>query len=528
MNYFKILTLIISLTGASYLSYAQQKQQKPNILFCIADDASFDHFSAYGNKWVRTPVFDRIAREGLLFKNAYTPNAKCGPSRACILTGRNSWQLEEIGNHIAYWPNKYASVMELLKANHYSTGYTGKGWAPGVALPKNGKPRAINGKSYQSITLKAPTTGISSVDYVANFSQFLAESPANQPFFFWFGAYEPHRKYEYGSGLSVGKKDPDSINDLYKFWPDNDSVRTDMLDYAFELEYFDQQLGKMLDLLKKNGMLDNTIIVVTSDNGMPFPRIKGQEYELSNHLPLAIMWPKGIKNPGRVIDDYISFIDFAPTFLEVSGTLPDKAPQNKPQGKSLTAIFNAKNGAKAASQRDFVLLGQERHDVGRPGDVGYPIRGIVKNGLMYLHNYEPSRWPAGNPETGYLNTDGSPTKTVILNRNRKNPGHDKYWQLGFGKRGEEELYDLNIDRECLNNLIADPKYAAAVFKLKTVMVAELKKQGDPRMFGEGYKFDQYEPMKSKNFYELFLKGQKPATGWVNPSDFETDPRIISH
>src|SRR5690606_3009331 len=102
------------------------------------------------------------------------------------------------------------------------------------------------------------------------------------------------------------------------FWPDNDTVRADMLDYAYEIEYFDQHLQRMLDILEARGELENTLVVVTADNGMPFPRTKGQEYEYSNHLPLAVMWPAGISSPGREVNDFVSFIDFSPTFLELA------------------------------------------------------------------------------------------------------------------------------------------------------------------------------------------------------------------
>src|SRR5690606_36861438 len=153
-------------------SFSQKREQRPNILFCIADDASFDHFSAYGSKWVKTPNFDRIASSGLLFMNAFTNNAKCGPSRASVLTGRNSWQLEALGNHLAYWPAKYQSVMELIGSNGYKIGFTGKGWAPGIAM-LDGKLREVTGKAYQQRKLKASTRGISSIDYAANFDDFL-------------------------------------------------------------------------------------------------------------------------------------------------------------------------------------------------------------------------------------------------------------------------------------------------------------------------------------------------------------------
>lgn len=525
----RIKQVIIYLTifcGWGHTVSAQKSTSPPNILFCIADDASYQHFSANGSTWVKTPVFDRVARQGLLFRNAYTPNAKCAPSRASILMGRNSWQLEELGNHLAYWPSRYKTVWEDLAKNNYAAGFTGKGWGPGIPMAIMGQPHLLTGKAYQDLKLTPPTSNISNLDYAANFKVFLNDNDPGKPFVFWFGATEPHRGYEYGSGKRLGGKSTVSIDKVYDFWPDNDSVRNDMLDYAFEIEYFDSQLGKMISILEEKKMLDNTIIIVTSDNGMPFPRIKGQEYEFSNHMPLAIMWKNGIQSPGRVINDYVSFIDFAPTFLEVSDTRDDTSRYNKPQGRSLTDIFYSKKTGNVNPLRNYVLLGQERHDVGRPNEVGYPIRSIIKNGMMYIHNFEPERWPAGNPETGYLNTDGGPTKTAILNANRKNPLKDKNWLLGFGKRASEELYNIKTDPECLFNLVKDAKYAATVKGLKAQMFDELKSQGDPRMFGKGYLFDIYPPTGGLNFYNYFLNGETPKTNWVNPSDYETDPRII--
>lgn len=164
-----------------------------------------------------------------------------------------------------------------------------------------------------------------------------------QPWFFWYGSTEPHRRYELRSGLEAGKG-LDQVEDVPALWPDDPIVRTDLLDYAVEIQDFDAHLVRMLDLLAERTSLRNTLIVVTSDDGM----------------------------------------------------------QSTP-GKSLTDVF----AGKSSPGRDFVLIGKERHDVGRPHDWGYPVRGIVQGEWLYLKNFEPDRWPAGNPETGYLNTDGS-------------------------------------------------------------------------------------------------------------------------
>ena len=496
------------------------EQSRPNILFCIADDASYMHFSAYGCKWVSTPGFDRVAKEGILFNNAYTPNAKSGPSRACIITGRNSWQLEEAANHISNFPARFRSFVEVLKENGYTTGYTAKGWAPGNPGTVDGKPRELTGRAFNGKIVIPPSDGINKSDYAANFIDFLDVRPKDKPWFFWYGSTEPHRKYQYGSGVSLGGKDPDQIERVPGFWPENDTVRNDMLDYAFEIEYFDKQLVKMIMELERRGELQNTVIIVTSDNGMPFPRCKGLEYEYSNHMPLAVMWPSGIKNPGRISDDYISFIDFAPTFLELAGVVWNKSGMAASPGKSFKDILS---DTKQPVDRSFILLGQERHDYGRPLNQGYPIRSIIKDALLYQINFKPDLWPAGNPETGYLNTDGSPTKTFILNLRRK--GIDlSYWEKCFGKHPEEELYNIGIDPECSLNLATTAGYLKMKEELRQILLDELKKQDDPRVSGNGDKFDNYpfDDPADWNFYERYTKGEirKYQTGWVNPGDYE--------
>ncbi len=495
-------------------------QKKPNILFCLADDATWKHMSIYGSKFVNTPNFDRIAKNGLLFNNAYTPNAKCGPSRAIILTGRNSWQLEEAANHLAYFPTKFKSYQEGLSENGYEVGYTGKGWSPGTALNEDGSKRDLLVNKFNKIKKKVPTSGINTVDYVANFKKFLKDrKDKDAPFSFWYGGHEPHRKYEYGTGVSVGNKKLSDIDSVFPYWPQNEIVKNDMLDYAFELEYFDQQLGGFIQTLKEHGKLENTIIVVTADNGMPFPRVKGLSYEHSNHMPLAIMWGNGIKNPGRVIEDYVSFTDFAATFLDISGFNAENLGMHPVQGDSLTPYFNSTKTRLKSPKKNYVLLGQERHDVGRPNDVGYPVRGIVKDGFMYLINYKNKRWPAGNPETGYTNTDGSPTKTEILNLNRTGE-NSYYWELNFGKHSKEELYQISIDENCMNNLANNRKYKQIKNELKTILEAELKKQQDPRIFGNGNVFDNYKTDRNANFYERYMRGENVKSGWINDSDFE--------
>lgn len=516
-----ILSLLI-IAGFHGDEQSGSEPERPNILIAVADDASFPHFSAYGTDWVDTPAFDRVAEHGLLFNRAYTPNAKCAPSRAALLTGRNSWQLEEAANHWAYFPEKFATYVEALAENGYSVGHTGKEWAPGIAR-KDGQRRHLTGEPYESVTTDPPAEHISEIDYAANFAEFLEQVPEDQPFSFWYGGYEPHRNYEFGVGRDQAGKQLQDIDTVPPFWPDTDTVRTDMLDYAFEIEHFDRHLGRMLNLLEERDELDNTLVIVTSDNGMPFPRVKGQAYELSNHMPLAIMWGDGITNPGRVVEDYVSFIDVAPTILEAAGVPRTETEMEPITGQSLFDIFTAQEGGQVTPERDHVLIGKERHDVGRPQDRGYPIRGLITSNYLYLHNFEPDRWPAGPPETGYLNTDGSPTKTVVVDA-RAHAASLKYWWWSFGKRPTEELYRLDADPANMTNLAGQPAYQERTKKLRERLFDRLRAQNDPRMFGRGNVFEEYPYAGSshRHFYRRFMEGEldEQDAGWVNPSDFD--------
>ncbi len=513
-----LLLLVTLLTAARILA---ADVGRPNILFAIADDWG-PHAGAYGTRWVKTPAFDRVAREGLLFKNAFTPMAKCAPSRAIVLTGRHLWQNEEAGNHMAVFPPKLKSWPEVLTGQGWHMGITGKGWGPGIANDASGKPRAITGKPYQQRRAEPPAKAISVTDYAANFKDFLDAAPAGAPWCFWYGSTEPHRAYEFQVGVRKGGKHLTDIDRVPAYWPDEETVRHDMLDYAFEVEHTDAHLGRMIAELERRGLLDSTLIIVTSDHGMPFPRVKGYAYHDSNHVPLAVRWPRGMKHPGRVIEDFVDFTDIAPTVLDYAGIAWRDSGMMPITGRSWRPIVESDRGGQVMAERDHVLVGKERTDVGRPNDVGYPIRGIVTSRHLYLRNYEPSRWPAGNPETGYLDTDGSPTKSLIIERGRRDRA-DRFWQLNFGLRPGDELYDLRRDPDCAQNLAADPAYAAQLAALRERMERQLKAQGDPRMAGRGEIFDRYVPTSNAGFYEKYLRGEKPQAGWVNPGDFEPGP-----
>lgn len=482
-----VLLVSFALLFASLRPSATAAETIPNVLFCIADDAS-PTMGAYGTRWVKTPNIDRIAERGIVFENAYTPTAKCAPSRAATLTGRNPWQLEEGANHQSFFPANYGAFTEVLASAGRYVGAQGKFWGPGDAKTSDGKAR----------TWGLVTSGGESQkdDGGAKFKKFLEERPNDVPFFYWFGSTNPHRAYELDSGLQAGKK-PEDIDHVPNCWPDNDVVRRDMLDYAIEVELYDKQVGSMIRVLEESGEFDNTLIIITSDHGMPFPRVKGHNYHASNHIPFIACWTNGIVKPGRRVEDFVSLISVAPTVLEAMHVENAKAASMmKPiTGMSLMSLFRNESNNKLDKLGERVILGRERNDVyARPGSesgLGYPVRGIRRDKYFYLVNFKPDRWPCGDVDLGLKDTDASPTKSWIENAGSS----DKYWQFCFGKRPAEELYDLSKDPDCTQNLIGTAEANAVVPGLKQELFDELTQQNDPRILGRGDIFDNYPTAK---------------------------------
>ena len=479
-----------------WLSCTTQKEPShPNILFAISDDQSYPYASAYGNTTVHTPAFDTVAKRGVLFNNAFCAAPQCSPSRAAILTGRNIWQLEEAGTHSSYFPKKYSVFTDALEQNGYALGYTGKPWGPGnwkdAGWERNPVGPEFNEIKYDTV----PYAGIRKLNYTANFQAFLDQKEKDKPFFFWFGASEPHRVFEAGSGIKKGKQLVEA--DVPQFLPDDEVIRNDLLDYAVEIEWFDQHLGQMMAILEEAGELENTIIVVTSDNGMAFPYAKANLQEYGTHVPLAITGP-GVK-ANKVTDYLTSLIDLAPTFLEWVGIKPFEGIT----GNSLYAILTTDPSDTKDELDNIVLTGRERHTHARPDNLGYPSRAIRTKKFLYILNLKPDRWPAGDPEValpppispktfksmkdGYHDIDPSPSKAHL----QYTPALQSFFDLAFAKRPEEELYDIRKDPGCVNNLATAENYSAIKAEVKSKLITTLTEQGDPRMLSNGDVFESY-------------------------------------
>ena len=481
--YFCYWLLLVS----NSITAQSSSQDRPNILFFITDDQSWVHTSFAGERAINTPGFDKIASEGVYFENAISASPSCSPSRGAIITGQEIWRLGEAAQLFSAVPIELSklSFPLILENNGYHIGYTQKGWAPND-FDIYGWERYPLGKSYNESQNEPLTNEIVRNNYFGNFKKFLNDKDNDKPFLFWCGTSEPHRAFEKGSG----NENTININKISVpgFLPDVPEIRSDISDYLLEIKWADNHLEKIIDLLESLGQLNNTLIIVTSDNGMAFPGAKANLYEYGIHVPLAIRWDKEINFGGRSSKAMVSLTDLAPTILESVGlSIPDSMT-----GKSLNDIFFGLE----IKDRSYAFSGKERHTICREGDLPYPQRAVRDKRFLYIRNLESDRWPSGSPIKKsshgwkYGDIDLSPSFTY-LKKNRYKPEVKNFFVFATAKRPSEELFDIINDPACQFNLINDEGFYIEKMRLSRVLDKYLTKTEDPRIIKGKSAWDDY-------------------------------------
>jgi N-sulfoglucosamine sulfohydrolase len=476
----------LSLTALTLSSSAIQAKsvvgKRPNILFALADDWGWPHAGAYGDKVVKTPTFDRIAAEGVLFEHAFISSPSCTPCRNSIVTGQQFYRLGEGANLHSTLDIKHPNFMFTLRDEGYQIGHWRKAWGPGSAQ--------AGGYSEHPC---GP---------VNNFESFMQVRDKDKPFCFWFGTTDPHRAYKKGSGGQSGI-DIDKVH-VPEFYPNQKEIRSDIADYYFEVQRWDNDVKKAMKLIEDAGELNNTIIVMTGDHGMPFPRCKGNLYDWGSRVPLAVCWADKIP-ANRTVTDFTSLTDLAPTFIEAAGLTVSK----QMTGKSLLKTLLDEKSGRVDTKRDFIVFGRERHTPAQkiPSMAGYPSRAVRTDNWLLILNFEPDRWPAGVPKDSshpmgsYSDCDAGPTKSAIADL-KDDPKMARYYQLNFAKRPAIELYDCQKDPDQVNNLAGDRRYADTIEKLRRQLVDYLKRTKDPRFTDRKVMFDEY-PYRKDYIKERF-------------------------
>lgn len=458
-----LLLLFVSACGSSGSGGdVAEPDGRPNFLFIISDDQSWIHTSRAGYSLVSTPNFDRIANEGLYFPNAFVSAPSCTPSRSAILAGQDFWRLQSAGLLWGEYSDVMISYQDILRKAGYAVGFTGKGWGPGFIGDPSVKP---TGDEY-NVVRNSRSDVLGPWDLAGNFAQFLKEKPDGAPFSFWVGSIEPHRPFD---ETVPNRFTPDNTaTHIPPFLPPTGRVQQQLSSYLGEIEHFDSDLGALVQLLKDTGHFDNTIIVVTSDNGMEFSRAKPTLYAYGVRVPLAIYWSK-LARP-RTVDDFVSLIDIAPTFLQAAGIdIPAQMT-----GTSLLPLLQSGSEEPKDMRRDAVVVGYERHaGYIRAGNLTYPSRAIYTPEFTYIRNYFPERWPVGDPP-GYVESI-----PWLLRDDAGTAFLEPYFSLVAARRPAEELYDLQRDPFQLENVIADANYTQALQGLRARLTEYLVQTRDP-------------------------------------------------
>ena len=526
--YTKLIIIAVILNGISWVP--AKDSSRPNILFAFADDWG-RHASVYAktdgagteNDVIKTPHFDAISQRGVLFNNAFVNAPSCTPCRSSILSGQHFWRTGRAAIlQGAQWDAAIPTWPLLLKGDGFHIGYTWKVWSPGTPrdAPYGGAVNAFSkaGSSFNgfSQTVTNLVKGGKSVidakqvlmDQVrGNFRDMLAGKKKGQPFAYWFGPTNVHRKWVKGSGKSLWSINPDGLEGkMPPFLPDVPAVREDFADYLGEAMAFDMALGVLVEELRNIGEYENTIIAVSGDHGPAgFPYGKCNLYDFGSRVALTVSGP-GVKG-GRVVDDLVSLPDLAATFLEAGGV---KVPEVM-TSRSIWPTLTSTDSGLADKSRTQVFIGRERHvAIARADQLPYPQRAIRTQDHLFIINFKPERYPLGDhynlgtdkePDAGRLtaNTfvtiadeDAGPTKAWIVT-NRHKLSVKPFFERAYGKRPREELYELKADPHQLNNVADAIDRKEVVSALRERLMDELKKTNDPRLVADG-RFFETPPM----------------------------------
>ncbi len=491
---------------------------RPNILFCFADDWG-RYASAYAatdrrpsiNEVVKTPNLDRVAKDGVIFRNAFVGSPSCTPCRSALLSGRYFYRtgLGAILNG-AVWDSSIPSWPLLLRDAGYHIGKAYKVWSPGTPAdaPYGGQAYAFQkgGNEFNNFSENV-TMAVQSGAPVEeakkkllaqvreNFAAFLAARPADQPFCYWFGPTNTHRMWVKGSGKALWGIEPEALKGkLPPFLPDVPEVREDVADYLGEVQAWDAGVGAMLRQLEEAGQLANTLIVISGDHGMPgMPHGKCNLYDFGTGVGLLAAGP-GIKG-GRVVDDLVWLPDLAATFLEAAGV---KAPEGM-NARSLLSVLRSEKSGQVDPARNWVLTGRERHvSTAREGNLPYPQRALRTPEYLYIRNFMPDRWPLGSPKgvtdtetppaqeletvtyAAFPDMDASPTKAWLI-AHRNEPAWRRYYDFAFAKRPAEELYHLASDPDQVRNVADDAAHGKAKTELAERLLKIMRETQDPRL-----------------------------------------------
>jgi len=439
-NYGIPVFFVLLLLGACTGQKRDTSSERPNIVFIIADDVSWNDIGPYGHPTVKTPNLNRLAEQGMTFTNAFLTTSSCSPSRTSIVSGLypHNTDAEQLS-----WPlpeDKKTFVQELKNAGYW-TGLAGK-YHLGEAVYDDFD--ALYEMQWVDAPLGLDRRLVGDGSGCDDWIRLLQERPKDKPFFVWLASFDAHRPY-YEGIIENPHKPEDAV--VPPYIPATDSVRKDFALYYDEISRMDSYIGKVIAELEAQGVSENTLVLFVSDNGRPFPRDKTTLYEGGIKTPWIVKWPGKVK-AGSTNDNLVSSVDIAPSFLRAAGLEPI------PEFEGIDFLPMLREDWK--SVRDEIYAEDHFHDF-----EDY-TRAIRTKQYKYIKNY-------------YTDLPNTPSADIIRDlswqsmRAEREKGTLNAAQLWcfLVPRPEEELYDVLVDPNELNNLAENPDYQTALQDMRS-------------------------------------------------------------
>jgi arylsulfatase len=454
----------VALTAGCHALAKKTKSARPNFVLIIGDDISVDDFGCYGHPHIRTPNVDRLAADGVRFTNAYLTASQCSPTRCSIITGR--------------YP--------------HNTG------APELHMPlPEGQPlfpRHMGSYPKAAFSYRAGEKGPGAQ---ANWVSCLRERPKDRPFFMWFASTDAHRRWNPDEHAEPHKPE-DAV--IPPYMADLPGTREDLARYYDEVQRLDRYVGLVVGELRRQGVLENTVVMFMADNGRPFPRCKTWLYDSGIKTPLVVHWPNGIAKAGAVSDSLISVIDIASTILELAGV---QTPVSM-QGVSLAPLLKDTK----RQVRNYAFAEHNWHDqAAHERLVRWKNYVYIRNAQPQLDNLVAAHW-------------NEPSYRDLFNLREQGKLTEAQADVFRSPRPAEALFDVSNDYHQVNNIAGDPNHKKALEHLREQMDQWQKRTADT--VPEDLTRDRFDRQTGKRLF----KGLVPAQRGTIPGS-ERDARNIN-
>lgn len=503
----------VTTAQASHWSKDQKKvSQRRNVLMMVADDAGFES-SSYGNHKCKTPYINEFAKKGVVFRNAFTSVSSCSPSRSAILTGIPQ---HENGMYGLYQTYHHFHSFDQVQSLPLLLNQTGQFWT-GIIGKKHVGPDLVYPFSFSHTEENYPVNQIGrNITLIRNLAREFFQRAGSNPFFLYIGFHDPHRcshsNPEFGAfceKFGDGSKGMGLISDWHPidyspddvlvpyFVQDTPAARSDLAAQYRTISRLDQGVGLIMQELHAAGFDDNTLVIYTSDNGIPFPNGRTNLYDSGISEPLIVSNPLSTGRWGEASNAMVSLTDLVPTILEWFGlplpnyTIFGPYPVTL-LGKSVLPILEE----EPKVGWDEVFASHNSHEV----TMYYPMRAIRNTRFKLIHNLY-FKMPFMIDQDFYV----SPSFQDLLNRTMQERPTNWFKSLkDYYYRSEWELFDLVHDSQEKSNIAGAPAYKSIFAELKKKLLDWQKATNDPWICAPSGVWEN--------------KGKYPSTGSCLPLD----------